>query len=204
MVAQEHSGAGENRTSDGPGGGQPSRVVRDLHGTLSVRITDSGRWACAVVAGEVDHGCAHLMEGALRDALAGSPGGLRLDLGAVSFCDCAALNSLLRLHRLAHESGRVLTVSAVSRTVDRLLTLTGTRVLFLSGGLSGGLSGDEGAGHGPGAPAHDGVAHDGGGDGDPPVGRRPLPEPARPVDFRPRAARPADAAPTLPRRGAAR
>jgi anti-anti-sigma factor len=129
MSRQEDPHAGDDR---GPATGtvRTSGTVRDLHGDLAIRLTSLGGRTTAVVTGEVDHGCAPTLEDAIADSLASSPAGLRLDLGGLSFCDCAGLNALLRVRRLAEETGHPLELYALSPAVERLLVLTGTHVLF--------------------------------------------------------------------------
>ncbi|WP_457033583.1 STAS domain-containing protein [Kitasatospora sp. P5_F3] len=79
------------------------------------------------IDGELDQDCAQALGAALRSTLSVCPGGLRLDLGGVTFCDSAALHALIRIRAETLELGRSFTVLTVSRQVDRLLWLTETR-----------------------------------------------------------------------------
>lgn len=137
MPGREHPGAGEDRGRSADGTRLPVRVVRDLHGDMCVRLTERGGRTTAVVTGEVDHTCAPTLERALLGSLGQSRGGLLLDLGGVSFCDCAGLNALLRVRRRATRRGCELTVVAPGPAVERLLVLTGTRVLLLGPAVTG-------------------------------------------------------------------
>jgi anti-anti-sigma factor len=129
MSGPENRITGAGREGAGHAGPRV-RVVHDLHGDLSVRLTEDGGRTTAAVSGEVDHGCAQTVERVLCNSLATSPGGLHVDFSAVAFFDCAGLNALLRTRSFAARCGRPLTVGPVSAVVDRLLALTGTRVLF--------------------------------------------------------------------------
>ncbi|WP_225851144.1 STAS domain-containing protein [Streptomyces sp. HPF1205] len=137
MAGHEHPGAGGVRAPAADGAGLPVRVVRDLHGDMCVRLTEGGGRTRAVVTGEVDHGCAPTLERVLLDGLGQSPGGLLLDLGGVSFCDCAGLNALLRVRHRAIGGGREVTIAALSPAVERLFVLTGAHALFLPAAVTG-------------------------------------------------------------------
>ncbi|OPF74561.1 hypothetical protein VT50_0226490 [Streptomyces antioxidans] len=109
--------------SAGPAGPGPS----------SVFLTDSypeGARKVVVVNGEVDYETAPVMSAVLGNALRDSAEGVDVDLSAVRFWDCSALNALLRLRREALAHGKTVIVRSPSRTVRRVLTLTGTSRLF--------------------------------------------------------------------------
>ncbi|WP_405015827.1 STAS domain-containing protein [Kitasatospora sp. NBC_00070] len=114
--------------ADSAGSGGP---VHDSGPQLDVRVTSvgGGRYR-ARVAGDVDLDSARQLEWALAAALHTSETELAVDLAAVTFADCAALNTLLRLHTLARETGRTFVLDAPSAQVERLLQLTGTRGTF--------------------------------------------------------------------------
>ncbi|MFB7787023.1 STAS domain-containing protein [Streptomyces vinaceus] len=121
----------------------------DARSTVRVEADGTGG-ALVVLAGEIDQDCASELWGALASALGAYPRGLVLDLGEVTFCDCACLNVLLRA-RLeagadpARRAARFRVVD-ISPRVARLLELTGTGRYFPNGS-------------GPGAhPAGDGEA----------------------------------------------
>ncbi|WP_307841193.1 STAS domain-containing protein [Streptomyces endocoffeicus] len=96
-------------------------------------LTDSypeGPRKVVLVNGEVDYETAPAMSAELRNALRDSAEGVDVDLSAVRFWDCSALNALLRLRREAHAHGKTVIVRSPSRTVSRVLGLTGTARLF--------------------------------------------------------------------------
>ncbi|MEE4542490.1 STAS domain-containing protein [Streptomyces sp. V4-01] len=102
------------------------RVVRDLHGGIAVRLTESAGHTRAVVTGEIDLVSATTLRDVLGDILHCAPGRLEVDLGGVGFFDCSGLNVLLRLRARAREHGVELVVTAASPAVARLLEITGT------------------------------------------------------------------------------
>ncbi|WP_445519149.1 STAS domain-containing protein [Streptomyces sp. NEAU-174] len=106
----------------------------------SILLTDSypeGPRKVVVVNGEVDYETAPVMSAALRNALRDSAEGVDVDLSAVRFWDCAALNTLLRLRREALAHGKTVIVRSPSRTARRVLDLTGTARLFRPSALEG-------------------------------------------------------------------
>ncbi|MEU3727213.1 anti-sigma factor antagonist [Streptomyces sp. NPDC031705] len=83
--------------------------------------------ALVTVSGEVDfHSAAALLE-TLLAALLSYRTAVAVDLGQVTFCDCAGLNALLAARAAADRAHRRMRVTTTSRRVDRLLHLTGTR-----------------------------------------------------------------------------
>jgi anti-anti-sigma factor len=133
MSSPQHPDAGGGRQDAAAADGGPpsSRLVHDLHGQLTVRLIETGLRTHAAVSGEVDHACAPTLDRVLHDCLRRPAHEVYLDLRAVVFFDCGGLNALLRARSLAERTGSALTVTAASRPVRRLLTLTGTRALFL-------------------------------------------------------------------------
>ncbi|MFG2376713.1 ANTAR domain-containing protein [Streptomyces sp. NPDC048504] len=83
-----------------------------------------------MVSREIDIDTEHTVRRALRLALARSPEGLDLDLAGVGFCDCAGLNVLLSVRRIALAEGKALGVRAASAGVERLFALTDASSLF--------------------------------------------------------------------------
>lgn len=124
----------------------PVPAVDPLSVSASLKIVTrpAGNRTVVVVSGEIDIDTEEAVRSALRRALAGSPGGLDLDLAGVGFCDCAGLNVLLSVRRLALADGKTLGVRAVSAGVERLFALTDTSSLFS---------------HAPGPTAADGVVN---------------------------------------------
>ncbi|MGW2039466.1 STAS domain-containing protein [Streptomyces virginiae] len=100
-------------------------------------ISPSDRLAVAVerwpertrvrVSGEIDMEDAAEVREHLAAALDAAPGGLDVDLAGVTFCDSSGLHVLLDLNQQALEAGKTLVLTALSRTVVRLLHITGTR-----------------------------------------------------------------------------
>jgi anti-anti-sigma factor len=58
------------------------------------------------------------------------PGGLVLDLGALTFCDAAGLTGLVRTRRLTDAAGVPLFVTAPPRRVSRILDVCGLQPSF--------------------------------------------------------------------------
>ncbi|MFF3272691.1 ANTAR domain-containing protein [Streptomyces chrestomyceticus] len=83
------------------------------------------------VHGELDLGTCGKIESGLHDAVDRSARGIDLHLGSVTFCDCSALNMLLRLRQRAVVQGKSVVIASGSRAVERLLELTESRELFV-------------------------------------------------------------------------
>ncbi|MEU0937700.1 MULTISPECIES: STAS domain-containing protein [unclassified Embleya] len=86
--------------------------------------------AVITVSGEIDVDAVPELEFALDRCLDQRSGVIRLDLGAVRFCDCAGLSALLRARLRAYGLGSTLLLHDVPPAVARLLTLTETDELF--------------------------------------------------------------------------
>ncbi|MFF0023737.1 anti-sigma factor antagonist [Streptomyces sp. NPDC005496] len=165
--------SGDGHVSAGPAsppraGGPPQ---------LTVRAVPAGDRTVVTVRGEIDMDTEEMLEHRLGAALAGSAGGIDLDMGGVAFCDCSGLNVLLRLRRQALEEGGTVVVRTAGVAVHRLLSITGAVPLFTCAGEGEGpdRSGD--------AYAPAGAAHPAGGEpeGTPePVVRDEGPGAARP------------------------
>jgi anti-sigma B factor antagonist len=78
------------------------------------------------VSGDVDLATAPRLRSVVARAIGQGCTVLRLDLGDVSFIDCAGLRSLLASAAEAEASGAQLTLHSVPARVTRLLELTGT------------------------------------------------------------------------------
>jgi anti-sigma B factor antagonist len=91
-------------------------------GSARLTITSSAP-ATLVVAGELD---AHTAP-ELADALAELPADVdvMLDLGELSFMDSSGLRVLIASHRTLSETGQSLTLRHPSRSVQRLLSVSG-------------------------------------------------------------------------------
>ncbi|MFI9169850.1 anti-sigma factor antagonist [Streptomyces lincolnensis] len=88
------------------------------------------------VSGELDLESDHVLYQSLNDALDHAEGGVDLDLAGVEFCDCSALNVLLRVRHRALRSSKSLVLCATSPAVERLLGLTSTGPLFTNGAVT--------------------------------------------------------------------
>jgi len=108
----------------------PDCVVRDLRSGLEVRLTETAGRARAAVVGEIDLGCAPLLERVLGETLRGAQDGLDMDLDGVHFLDCSGLNVLLQVREEALASGIPLKVTRTSPAVLRMFELTGSEELF--------------------------------------------------------------------------
>ena len=73
--------------------------------------------------GEIDVAAGEWVLEKFRAALRSSPGRIQLDLGQVSFIDCAGLGALERALDLAHAAGCVVRIVATSVSVLRLFEL---------------------------------------------------------------------------------
>ncbi|MFI2353002.1 anti-sigma factor antagonist [Streptomyces sp. NPDC019443] len=96
--------------------------------TLSVDTADDR--LVVTVSGELDLESDQVLQQTLSDALDHAAGGLELDLAGVDFCDCSALNALLRVRHRALQTSKSLILCATSPAVERLLDLTSTLPLF--------------------------------------------------------------------------
>ncbi|OQR66079.1 hypothetical protein B6E66_00545 [Streptomyces maremycinicus] len=124
-----NAGGGDARTDVEVNGAPPA--LPDPAPLIVVRSDgDRGDRAVVAVRGELDHDSAEELARTLRAALDGAVGGVDLELGGVEFCDCSALNVLIELHERSVEQGKTVTLRTAGPAVERLLTLTGTRMLF--------------------------------------------------------------------------
>ncbi|MDC0773174.1 anti-sigma factor antagonist [Streptomyces sp. HD] len=97
---------------------------------LVTRLRPDGDRVVVTVRGELDLDTSEQFREVLREALNRSVHGIRLDLEAVSFCDCSALNILLTVRDLALAQAKSVSLHSTSTAVERLLNLTGARTLF--------------------------------------------------------------------------
>lgn len=100
---------------------------------VTVRVDLIGERLAVAVSGELDVDSDQLLQQMLSGALDHAAEGLELDLAGVDFCDCSALNVLLRVNRRARENAKSLILRATSPAVEHLLTLTDTLTLFATG-----------------------------------------------------------------------
>jgi anti-anti-sigma factor len=98
-----------------------------------VRTRRDGDRVVVTVGGELCLDDSALLERTLRAALREPARRVELDLGALEFWDCSALNVLLEIRRYAMAAGKSLAVTAASPVAERLLALTGTCPLLVEG-----------------------------------------------------------------------
>ncbi|MGW1728782.1 anti-sigma factor antagonist [Streptomyces sp. NPDC002306] len=97
---------------------------------VSLDIDAAGDRLVVTVSGELDLDCTQQLQQTLSHALDHAATGLELDLQDVAFCDCSALNVLLRVRQRADADAKSLILRATSPAVQRLLALTDTLALF--------------------------------------------------------------------------
>ncbi|MGY6023432.1 anti-sigma factor antagonist [Streptomyces spinosirectus] len=100
---------------------------------MTFSVDTVGDRLVVTVSGDLDLDSDQLLQKTLSDALDDATGGLELDLAGVDFCDCSALNVLLRVRHRAQEESKSLVLRASSPAVQRLLALSGTFPLFAAG-----------------------------------------------------------------------
>ncbi|WP_159088262.1 anti-sigma factor antagonist [Streptomyces sp. 303MFCol5.2] len=125
-----NAGGGDARTGAEANGARPVR--RGPGPRIGVR--PDGDRVVVAVRGELDLDSAEQLAHTLRAALGAAVGGVDLELDGVDFCDCSALNVLIGLHEQSLEQGKTVALRTVGPAVERLLTLTGTRMLFDAAG----------------------------------------------------------------------
>ena len=125
---------------------------------LRVETHPDGDRVTVAVSGELDIDTEQALHEALREALHRSAGGIDVDLAEVDFCDCSGLNVLLCVRRQALADAKTLTIGSTGPSVDRLLSLTGTRALFGPAGTTAAPSVD---GRTPAADGRDGRPREG-------------------------------------------
>ncbi|MFH9548207.1 STAS domain-containing protein [Streptomyces sp. NPDC051445] len=102
-----------------------------------IDVRPEGDRVVVAMSGELDFDAAERLEHALRAALDAAVRGVDLELGAVEFCDCSTLNVLLDAREQALSRRKTLTLRSAGPAVARLMSLTGTRVLFDAPGPDG-------------------------------------------------------------------
>lgn len=95
-----------------------------------IGVRPDGDRVVVAVRGDLDLDSAEQLEHALRAALGAAVGGVDLELDGVGFCDCSALNVLLGLRERALRQGKTVALRTAGPAVERLLALTGTKMLF--------------------------------------------------------------------------
>jgi anti-sigma B factor antagonist len=90
----------------------------------------SGEACVVTVRGEVDLANAADLEAALRQALAGSPSSVVLDLAALTFIDSSGLRVLVALSKEAESRSAEFELRNVPHHAQRVLDITGVSELF--------------------------------------------------------------------------
>ena len=124
---------------------RPSRSDPPAQTSLRVDVqrgpASSGAWVRA--AGEIDLATAPVLQAELDALLAGGYCHLDLDLGAVSFCDVAGLNMLLRVHAAAVAAGGHLHLHHSCPTLRTMLRVLRLERVFEPIARNGQPAGDE-------------------------------------------------------------
>ncbi|GAA1728799.1 anti-sigma factor antagonist [Streptomyces yatensis] len=100
---------------------------------VTLHVDAVGDRLIVTASGEFDLESGQVLQQTLSDALDHAVGGLELDLAGVEFCDCSALNVLLRVRHRALQASKSFILCATSPAVARLLALTSTLPLFTAG-----------------------------------------------------------------------
>ncbi|MET7765985.1 anti-sigma factor antagonist [Streptomyces sp. NPDC005393] len=100
---------------------------------VTLDVDTVGDRLIVTASGELDLESDQVLQHTLSDALDHAVGGLELDLAGVEFCDCSALNVLLRVRHRALQASKSFILCATSPAVARLLALTSTLPLFTAG-----------------------------------------------------------------------
>ncbi|MCF4136169.1 anti-sigma factor antagonist [Streptomyces sp. Tue 6430] len=141
-MAELAYGTGRGAGEGGPGAGRSG--APHARSMPWVSLHARGDRMAVEVRGELDLDATEQLEHALRAALAAAVGAVELDLGAVVFCDCAALNVLLELRERGLRQGKRVVVRSAAPAVERLLELTGTARLFADVETDTGTAADTG------------------------------------------------------------
>ena len=95
------------------------------HPYLTIDVTRASEVQTIVLAGEADLLGAPKIETALKDASAGEPALIVIDLKSLTFIDSSGLQALITGHELCHARGHELRVVPGPENVQRLFELTG-------------------------------------------------------------------------------
>lgn len=95
------------------------------HPYLTIDLTSTAKAQTIVLTGEADLLGAPKIEAALKDASAGKPGLIVIDLRSLTFIDSSGLQALLTGHELCRARGHELRIIPGPENVQRLFELTG-------------------------------------------------------------------------------
>jgi anti-sigma B factor antagonist len=98
---------------------------------LDLSTTIQGSCAVVSVTGEIDLGTASELSEAAVAAMREIGPNLVLDLSGVTFMDSTGLKVLLAVHRRAELSGGRLVLAGATRSVDRIVKITGFDQTFV-------------------------------------------------------------------------
>jgi anti-anti-sigma factor len=99
-------------------------VTDDRTPVLTVRVRTVPEAVVVAAAGDLDLGTAPVLRARARTALAGRPGALIVDLGAVSFCGSAGLQVIAELVTETAAADLPFALVAAGRPVLRALQIT--------------------------------------------------------------------------------
>ena len=98
---------------------------------LDLSTTIEGSCAVVTVIGEIDLGTASELSDAAVGAMREVGPNLVLDLSGVTFMDSTGLKVLLAVHKRAELSGGRLVLAGATRSVDRIVKITGFDQTFV-------------------------------------------------------------------------
>ncbi|WSQ10655.1 STAS domain-containing protein [Streptomyces sp. NBC_01231] len=99
---------------------------------LNVYRHDRDDRALITLAGEIDLATAPLVRESLAECLRDGILSIDVDLTAVTFCDVGGLDAFLLASRLATDTGRTLRLHHPSRSMARVIEITGSGFLMHS------------------------------------------------------------------------
>jgi anti-anti-sigma factor len=100
-----------------------------VHEELRLVVGGGERRVCVRVAGELDVASAALLSEVLAAAVVSEVGDVDVEMSETTFCDSTGLTVLLAAERRLRRTGRQLRIVEASRSVRRLLALSGTHHL---------------------------------------------------------------------------
>ena len=92
---------------------------------LDLSITSQGPCAVVSILGEIDLGTAHRLNEAALEAMQACGPSVVLDLSGVTFMDSTGLKVLLAVHKRAELAGGRLVLAGATRSVTRVVSITG-------------------------------------------------------------------------------
>ena len=123
-----------------------------VHGAAAVNAADVGRqddlirlscrasadgFAVVAIGGDLDLATADRTVRYVSDVIDRHDGPVSVDLSGVAFCDACGLGALIRIAARAEQAGRLLELARPSRTVTRIMRITGVEDRLLMPALPG-------------------------------------------------------------------